>query len=255
MVQVVVSKPQGQIIGIRYVDGSNLLYFNNDEISGGLDGTTELMVVSASEEQVELSFMSTYDPSRLNSVPLNVDKRLVMLTGGSGFYCYAIFEHAGDWPAIDVSEARLVFKLDPTTFNYMAVSDGIQRYMPGPADRDAHRAVPLPLAYKEAVLLVNPSEPQFMGTHYIGNDMMAKIEAGEHWKKVMGPVFIHLNSNPQQGALWEDAKAQAELEVSKWPYSFPESPDFHKAGERGFVTGRLLVRDRYPGADVDVPAG
>ncbi|KAE8820607.1 rhamnogalacturonate lyase-like [Hordeum vulgare] len=220
-----------------------------------LDGTTELMVVSASEEQVELSFMSTYDPSRLNSVPLNVDKRLVMLTGGSGFYCYAIFEHAGDWPAIDVSEARLVFKLDPTTFNYMAVSDGIQRYMPGPADRDAHRAVPLPLAYKEAVLLVNPSEPQFMGTHYIGNDMMAKIEAGEHWKKVMGPVFIHLNSNPQQGALWEDAKAQAELEVSKWPYSFPESPDFHKAGERGFVTGRLLVRDRYPGADVDVPAG
>ncbi|KAI4979134.1 hypothetical protein ZWY2020_015887 [Hordeum vulgare] len=342
MVQVAVSKPQGQIVGIRYVDESNLLYFNNNEISGGywdvvwnfpgsgsqrgmndmLDGT-ELRVVSASEEQVELSFMSTYDPSRLNSVPLNVDKRLVMLRGGSGFYCYAIFEHAGDWPAIDVSEARLVFKLDPTTFNYMAVSDGMQRYMPGPADRDAPRAVPL--AYKEAVLLVNPSEPQFagevddkyqysmdnkdnrvhgwiagagggggggdrvpvgfwvvtpsnefksggplkreltshtgptsltmfMGTHYIGNDMMAKIEAGEHWKKVMGPVFIYLNSNPQHGALWEDAKAQAEVEASKWPYSFPESPDFHKAGERGFVTGSLLVRDRYTGAGVDVPA-
>ncbi|KAI4979141.1 hypothetical protein ZWY2020_015894 [Hordeum vulgare] len=295
MVQVAVSKPQGQIVGIRYVDESNLLYFNNNEISGGywdvvwnfpgsgsqrgmndmLDGT-ELRVVSASEEQVELSFMSTYDPSRLNSVPLNVDKRLVMLRGGSGFYCYAIFEHAGDWPAIDVSgPARLQARPH-------------DRYMPGPADRDAPRAVPL--AYKEAVLLVNPSEPQFagevddkyqysmdnkdnrvhgwiagagggggggdrfksggplkreltshtgptsltmfMGTHYIGNDMMAKIEAGEHWKKVMGPVFIYLNSNPQHGALWEDAKAQAEVEASKWPYSFPESPDFHKAGER-----------------------
>ncbi|KAM3317155.1 hypothetical protein ACQJBY_035030 [Aegilops geniculata] len=342
IVQVEVSKTQGQIIGVRYVDHTNLLYFNNNEISGGywdvvwnfpgsgyptgmndmLDGT-EFRVVSATEEQVELSFMRTYDPSRLNSVPLNVDKRLVMLRGGSGFYCYAIFEHAGGWPAVDVSEARLVFKLDPTTFNYMAVSDGIQRYMPGAADRDAPRA--MPLAYKEAVLLVHPSEPQFagevddkyqysmdnkdnrvhgwiagagggdgdrvpvgfwvvtpsnefksggplkreltshigptsltmfMGTHYIGNDMVAKIEAGEHWKKVMGPVFIYLNSNPERGGfqpLWEDAKVQAEVEASKWPYSFPESPDFHKAGERGSVTGRLLVRDRYTSSE-DVPA-
>ncbi|XP_020195808.1 uncharacterized protein [Aegilops tauschii subsp. strangulata] len=345
IVQVAVSKPQGQIIGVRYVDDTNLLYFNNNEISGGywdvvwnfpgsgyptatgmndmLDGT-EFRVVSASEEQVELSFMSTYDPSRLNSVPLNVDKRLVMLRGGSGFYCYAIFEHAGGWPAIDVSEARLVFKLDPATFNYMAVSDGIQRYMPGAADRDAPRAVPL--AYKEAVLLVHPSEPQFagevddkyqysmdnkdnrvhgwiagagggdgdrvpvgfwvvtpsnefksggplkreltshigptsltmfMGTHYIGSDMVARIEAGEHWKKVMGPVFIYLNSNPERGGfqpLWEDAKAQAEVEASRWPYSFPLSPDFHRAGERGSVTGRLLVRDRYTSGGEDVPA-
>ncbi|VAI42273.1 hypothetical protein VPH35_102887 [Triticum aestivum] len=342
IVQVAVSKPQGQIIAVRYVDDTNLLYFNNDEISGGywdvvwnfpgsgyprgmndmLDGT-EFRVVSATEEQVELSFMRTYDPSRLNSIPLTVDKRLVMLRGGSGFYCYAIFEHAGGWPAVDVSEARLVFKLDPTTFNYMAVSDGIQRYMPGAADRDAPRAVPL--AYKEAVLLVHPSEPQFagevddkyqysmdnkdnrvhgwiagagggggpvtvgfwvvtpsnefksggplkreltshigptsltmfMGTHYIGKDMVAKIEAGEHWKKVMGPVFIYLNSNPQRGgfqALWEDAKAQAEVEASQWPYSFPLSPDFHRAGERGSVTGRLLVRDRYTTGGEDVPA-
>ncbi|XBH60557.1 hypothetical protein VPH35_115143 [Triticum aestivum] len=342
IVQVVVSKTQGQIIGVRYVDDTNLLYFNNNEISGGywdvvwnfpgsgyptgmndmLDGT-EFMVVSASEEQVELSFMRTYDPSRLNSVPLNVDKRLVMLRGGSGFYCYSIFEHAGGWPAVDVSEARLVFKLDPTTFNYMAVSDGIQRYMPGAADRDAPRAVPL--AYKEAVLLVHPSEPQFagevddkyqysmdnkdnrvhgwiagaggdgdqvpvgfwvvtpsnefksggplkreltshigptsltmfMGTHYIGSDMVARIEAGEHWKKVMGPVFIYLNSNPERGGfqpLWEDAKAQAEVEASQWPYSFPLSPDFHTAGERGSVTGRLLVRDKYTSGGEDVPA-
>uniref|UniRef100_A0A0E0ATT7 Rhamnogalacturonan lyase domain-containing protein n=1 Tax=Oryza glumipatula TaxID=40148 RepID=A0A0E0ATT7_9ORYZ len=45
----------------------------------------------------------------------------------------------------------------------------------------------------EAVLLVNPKEPQFKGE----------------------------------------------------PYSFPESPDFHKVGQRGSVTGRLFVRYRY----------
>lgn len=46
-------------------------------------------------------------------------------------------------------------------FNYLAVSDDIQRYMPMASDRDPPRGVPL--AYKEAVLLVDPAEPQFKG--------------------------------------------------------------------------------------------
>lgn len=87
----------------------------------------------------------------------------------------------------------------------------------------------------------------FLGTHYVGNDIVLKIEEGEYWKKVMGPVFIYLNSNPRRGdlhSLWVDAKLQAEAETRKWPYSFPVSPDFHKASQRGSVTGRLFVRDR-----------
>uniref|UniRef100_A0ACD5X2Z6 Uncharacterized protein n=1 Tax=Avena sativa TaxID=4498 RepID=A0ACD5X2Z6_AVESA len=96
----------------------------------------------------------------------------------------------------------------------------------------------------------------FLGTHYVGNDIVAKIGDREHWKKVMGPVFVYLNSNPRRGnfqALWEDAKAQAAAEASKWPYTFPESPDFHRAGQRGSVTGRLLVRDRHVSGK-DMPA-
>ncbi|RLM69928.1 rhamnogalacturonate lyase-like isoform X1 [Panicum miliaceum] len=201
----------------------------------------------------------------------------------------------------------------------MAISDDIQRYMPSAADRDEPHGTPL--AYKEAVLLTNPKEPQFkgevddkyeysldnkdnvvhgwissshpnpmgfwvispsnefksggpmkreltshvgptsltmfLGTHYIGDDIVLSIGDGEYWKKVLGPVFIYLNSSPKRGdlrALWDDAKAQAQSEVSKWPYSFPKSPDFAKAGDRGSVAGRLLVRDRYVSKD-DVPAG
>ena len=43
----------------------------------------------------------------------------------------------------------------------MAISDDIQRYMPSAADRDEPRGTAL--AYKEAVLLLNPQEPQFKG--------------------------------------------------------------------------------------------
>ncbi|CAL4902470.1 unnamed protein product [Urochloa decumbens] len=333
VVQVSLSRPQGQITGVRYGGGEqNLLEYNASQGNSGgywdvvwnypgsnhpggtmdmLDGT-EFQVVSSSEEQVELSFRSSYNASRPNSLRLNVDKRLVLLRGSSGFYCYSIFEHAGDYPALNISLARLAFKLSTAKFNYMAVSDDIQRYMPRAEDRDPPRGAPL--AYKEAVLLVDPVEPEFrgevddkyqysmdnqdntvhgwisgssddpaaaaatgfwvvtpsiefknggplkreltshvgptslsvfLGPHYIGRDMVIGFEKGEYWKKVLGPVFIYLNSGDpaSKGDLWEDAKVQAQAEVKKWPYSFPQSPDFAKAGERGSVKGRLWVRD------------
>lgn len=46
-------------------------------------------------------------------------------------------------------------------FHYMAVTDERQRYMPLPDDRAPGRGQPL--AYPEAVLLVNPVEPELKG--------------------------------------------------------------------------------------------
>ena len=44
-------------------------------------------------------------------------------------------------------------------FHYMAISDDRQRIMPMPQDRDTG----LPLAYKEAVLLTDPINPDLRG--------------------------------------------------------------------------------------------
>lgn len=52
-------------------------------------------------------------------------------------------------------------------FHYMAVTDDRQRYMPLPDDRIPGRGQPL--AYPEAVLLVNPVEPELKGQVTISN--------------------------------------------------------------------------------------
>ncbi|KAF6166742.1 hypothetical protein GIB67_005618 [Kingdonia uniflora] len=88
----------------------------------------------------------------------------------------------------------------------------------------------------------------FLSSHYSGEDLVPNFRNGEPWKKVFGPVFIYLNSvlnAEEQQLLWEDAKVQMLLEVQSWPYTFPVSEDFPSSDERGTVTGRLLVRDRY----------
>jgi len=49
-----------------------------------------------------------------------------------------------------------------------------------------------------------------VSTHYAGEDLAIKFGQGEPWKKVIGPVFVYLNSNAAAKAnpsiLWNDAK-------------------------------------------------
>lgn len=51
-----------------------------------------------------------------------------------------------------------------------------------------------------------------MSCHYVGRDLIIKLEEGETWKKVFGPIPVFLNSvssNPNpHSTLWENAKAQ-----------------------------------------------
>ncbi|KAM3237643.1 hypothetical protein P3S67_012051 [Capsicum chacoense] len=197
----------------------------------------------------------------------------------------------------------------------MAMADNRQRCMPLPDDRLPHRGQPL--AYKEAVLLVNLIEPEFkdvddkyqyscdnkdnkvhgwismdppvgfwqitpsdefrsggpvkqdltshvgpttlaifLSPHYAGRDLIPRFAHGETWKKVFGPVFIYVNSGMQGEdpvALWNDAKIQMQHEVQSWPYSFPASEDFPSADQRGSVSGKLLVQDKYI-IDEHIPA-
>ncbi len=105
--------------------------------------------------------------------------------------------------------------------------------------------------------------------HYDG--ARAQIPAGEEWSKVVGPIYVYVNSldapkpttqaeldtlkategNPtvpaswtaNANALWADATAQWRKENTKWPFDWVNGVDYAKAAERGNVKGQLVLDD------------
>ncbi|KAK6133372.1 hypothetical protein DH2020_032882 [Rehmannia glutinosa] len=184
-VRLTISKPQGLLTAIKYGGIDNLLDIQSNELSrgywdinwnlpGGQDRyllyvplslsqkTTrfrgsEYSVINFSNDHLEVSFKTTYDPSvRGTKLPLTVDQRYIVRSGVSGFYCYAIYERPPGCPAFDLAQTRMVFK-----FHYMAITDEKQRIMPMPEDLLPNRGKQL--IVPESVLLINPINPDLKG--------------------------------------------------------------------------------------------
>ncbi|KAL3323492.1 hypothetical protein AABB24_037902 [Solanum stoloniferum] len=87
----------------------------------------------------------------------------------------------------------------------------------------------------------------FVSRHFAGDDLVIKFQQGEPWKKVIGPVFLYLNSNSSAmdnpTILWDDAKRRMNQEVANWPYDFPVSEEYIKSNQRGIIRGQLLVNE------------
>ncbi len=105
--------------------------------------------------------------------------------------------------------------------------------------------------------------------HYDG--ARALIPVGEEWTKVIGPIFVYVNSldkpkptakaeldrltatagNPSvpgswrdnANALWQDALAQAKVENVKWPFGWVKGVDYTPLEQRGTVTGQIVLND------------
>jgi rhamnogalacturonan endolyase len=108
------------------------------------------------------------------------------------------------------------------------------------------------------------------GGHY-DTGARCNIAAGEKWNKVIGPIFVYVNSldnpipttqaelgtlaatagNPtipaswtaNQTALYRDALAQAKKEEAKWPYDWVNGVDYPHKDRRTSVTGQLVLDD------------
>ncbi|KAL0381701.1 UNVERIFIED_CONTAM: hypothetical protein Sangu_0234400 [Sesamum angustifolium] len=304
IVKLTLLKPSGMITGVGYKGINNVLEYrfketqrgywdivwSRPEIGKSFFDTlqcTSFKVIAKTKDQVEVSFTKTWNVSLGdNVVPLNIDKRFIVLRGASGFYSYAIFEHLKGWPDLNVDEARIAFKLHQDMFHYMAISDDKQRIMPSDRDRTAGHV----LDYREAVLLTNPANPNLKGE--VDDKYQYSCENKDN------RVHGWISSNPRVGfwvitpsdefraggacetrphiACWPDflslgitlvrvlefdcamestgrrslalfsyTLTRMSEETKKWPYDFPMSVDFPRASQRGTISGRLLVRDRY----------
>ena len=79
------------------------------------------------------------------------------------------------------------------------------------------------------------------GTHYGGSEL--RIAAGEDWNKVVGPIFVYLNSAADPDAMHRDALARAGKEAAAWPYDWVHGADYPKKEQRGVVSGQLVIDD------------
>ncbi|KAK6154641.1 hypothetical protein DH2020_008889 [Rehmannia glutinosa] len=289
LVRLTISKPQGLLTAIKYGGIDNLLDIQSNELSrgywdinwnlpGGQDRYllfrgSEYSVINFSNDHLEVSFKTTYDPSvRGTKLPLTVDQRYIVRSGVSGFYCYAIYERPPGCPAFDLAQTRMVFKLQRGRFHYMAITDEKQRIMPMPEDLLPNRGKQL--IVPESVLLINPINPDLKGEvddkyQY----SMDNKDGGVHGWISSIPLLDSGSSSPAMNLrnggptkqnltvhtgpayvskaynLWLDAKSRL-MEESLWPYEFISSPYYLTYKERGSVTGRLFVHDRYVSASL-----
>jgi rhamnogalacturonan endolyase len=108
------------------------------------------------------------------------------------------------------------------------------------------------------------------GGHY-DTGARCNIADGEEWSKVIGPIFVYVNSldNPKEttqaeldilaatagnptippswtdnaNALYQDALAQAKMETAKWPYDWVNGVDYPHKDQRAMVTGQIILND------------
>ncbi|XP_024518293.1 LOW QUALITY PROTEIN: uncharacterized protein LOC9660828 [Selaginella moellendorffii] len=176
IVEVTISRPGGIVTGIRFGGIDNLLEIHNKETNrgywdlnwnepGGKDtfdvpSGTIFQVVCSDGDKVELSFLRPYIPGT-KMLPLNIDKRFVLLRGNTGFYTYGIYERPAGWPDFNLNQTRVTFKLRKDRFQFMAMADTKQRPMPSPDDRLQQHCTQL--AYPEAVLIHTSQNPEFRG--------------------------------------------------------------------------------------------
>nr|GMD51546.1 probable rhamnogalacturonate lyase B isoform X2 [Ipomoea batatas] len=283
IVSVNFSKSTGSIIGIKYQGIENLLSTTNKITDRGywdIDWNrpnvkasssfkilaTNFTVISQAENQAEVSFTKVFKTGDEADIPVNFDKRFIMLPGVSGFYTYAIYDHPKGAPDVDIDQTRIVFKLSTTSFKYLAVSDEIQGEMPSYAEREAGQI----LDYKEAVLLKETENPKLKGkvddkyTFALESQDMGVygwispkphvgfwvITASNEFR-LGGPIKQDLTCHcgPFALSMFLSAHYAGENwgirlrneETKSWPYSFIKSDDYPI--KRGTVSGRLLIHD------------
>jgi rhamnogalacturonan endolyase len=222
--------------------------------------------------------------ARGGDFPADIEIRYTLGRDDSGVYTYCSFEHRPNYPAASMTEARYCAKL-ADTFDWMTID--AKRNQSFPANlHEGDKYIYTAVQYDHPVYgwssttkglgfwLINPSLEYLSGgptkveflchrdttqvaaacvlnywrsSHYGGASVT--VGEGEPWTKVIGPLFLYVNSGGDPQALWRDAVDRAHKEAARWPYDWVAGVDYPRRSERAEVTGRLVLKDpQEPGA-------
>jgi len=215
---------------------------------------------------------------------LHVEQAYILLKGVSGIYSYITLK--GTSTTVSLGEMRVVYRLNPTLFDYGYVTDKMQGALPSIEDMITASANPIQdatylmpdgsiytkydwanyidedsvhgvLSDNEGVWAIAPSNEfmnggpmkQELTVHTTTTTPLAlQMLQGSHFgasaqdystgdEKIYGPFFIYVNSGITHEEMIEDAKAQASLQKSLWPFKWLSNPLYPI--ERTEVKGKI----------------
>ena len=218
--------------------------------------------------------------------PADIEIRYALGRGDSGIYTYCIFEHLPEYAAATMTEARFAVKL-ADFFDWLSADEHRNKYYPKTLP-DEDKYVYTAIQWENRAfgfssttrgigfyfinptveyLSGGPTKPEFLvhrdttevqapvvlnywrSSHYGGANVT--VADGEAWAKVIGPFMLYVNEGRDPPAMWRDARARADEEAQKWPYAWVDAKTYAKPGQRGTVTGRLVLNDpelrQFPG--------
>ena len=261
---------------VLYTGSGSVGAYWSQDATGGKDTVARITIDPKSNngDRAEVSVKGI----ERTDVSSDVELRFCMNRGESGVYTYCIFDHLPEYPAAGMGESRWVAIL-AEYFNWtLEVSEMGFREVPQEMIGHLYKFAARPFdnrAYGWAspakgigIWLINASTEYIGGgatktdflTHRDTNQIAAPcilnfwkgshfgngnvgLGAGEHWSKVIGPMFLYCNSGTDAMTMLSDAKATAQKEVAKWPYEWVSGVDYAQRDARSTVTGHIDLND------------
>jgi rhamnogalacturonan endolyase len=278
-----VAKRTGVLTSLTYkgtetlytASGSVGAYWSHDA-TGGTSTVTRITIDPKSNngDRAEVSVKGI----ARTDISADVELRFSMGRGESGIYTYSIFDHLPQYPAASMNESRWVAKL-ADYFDWTQVDDErIMREVPKEVIGHLYKFAASPfenraygwasskkgigiwlinasteyigggatktdfLAHRDTNEIAAPCILNFWKGSHFGNGTVP-LGQGEHWTKVIGPMFIYCNSGADPLAMLKDAKAQAQDEIAKWPYEWVNGVEYAQRGDRTTVKGQIVLVD------------
>ncbi len=210
----------------------------------------------------------------------DIEIRYALEKGSPGIYTYCVFDHLPEYPATSMGEARFVAFLHKN-FDWMSIDEKrskLYRLKDGELDLSKYQYTSnihenpafgwINTTTKTGFWLINasveymsggPTKVEFLchrdtringlpvflnywrSSHYGGSSVEAASR--EHWKKLIGPIFLYANAGDDITAIKKNALERQVIEKAKFPYAWVNHPDFPRTDQRGKVKGKLILKD------------